>query len=97
MKQRHAAGFADWIESVTELDRLAVELAEAGVDPAADEAQELAWRWSAVMAAMSGGDRKIVAGMYAKLDGRGAPEASKGLLSQVAWDYVKRALILATF
>jgi len=96
MKQRHSAGFAGWMDGVGGLDRRAAELADGGVDPSTEEAQELARRWNALMTEMSGGDRTIVAGMYAKLDARGAPAASKGLLSQRAWDYLKRALILST-
>ncbi|NUT02595.1 MAG: MerR family transcriptional regulator [Hamadaea sp.] len=96
MKQRHSAGFGEWMASIAALDERAAELAAAGVDPSAEEARELVRRWNAVMAEMSGGDRAIVARMYAKLDGRGAPEASKGLLSQVSWAYVRSALMLAT-
>ncbi|NUO59909.1 MAG: MerR family transcriptional regulator [Hamadaea sp.] len=96
MKQRHSAGFGEWMASIAALDERAAELAAAGVDPSAEEARELVRRWNAVMVEMSGGDRAIVARMYAKLDGRGAPEASKGLLSQVSWAYVRSALMLAT-
>ncbi|MEV0274483.1 MerR family transcriptional regulator [Hamadaea sp. NPDC050747] len=96
MKQRHSAGFGEWMASIAALDERAAELTAAGVDPSAEEARELVRRWNAVMAEMSGGDRAIVARMYAKLDGRGAPEASKGLLSQASWEYVRSALMLAT-
>ncbi|NUR72342.1 MAG: MerR family transcriptional regulator [Hamadaea sp.] len=96
MKERHSAGFGEWMASITALDQRAAELVATEVDPSADEARELVRRWNAVMAEMSGGDRSIVARMYAKLDGRGAPEASKGLLSQVSWDYLRSALMLAT-
>lgn len=44
------------------------------------------------MAGVSGGDRSVLSAVYAKLDAKGAPTASKGLVSQAAWDFVKRAL-----
>ncbi|MGW3619812.1 hypothetical protein [Micromonospora arida] len=40
---------------------------------------------------MTGGDRSILSGMYAKLDGKGPEAATLGVVSAEAWDYIKRA------
>jgi DNA-binding transcriptional MerR regulator len=96
IKRRHdsvgAAGFARWMDQITALAGEAIELAERAVDPADEAAQSLARRWATVMADVSGGDRTVVSAMYAKLDGEGAQAASKGVLPQRAWDYLKRSL-----
>ena len=92
-KQRHeVVGIAAWMDTVATLASEADALAAAGVDPADDRAQRLAQRWAAAMAEVSGGDRSIVAALYGKLDAKGAPAASKGVLPQAAWDYLKRVL-----
>lgn len=91
-RRRHGSLNSGWTDRVAGLAREADVLAERGIDPAADEAQELARRWAAELADISGGDRSIVSAVYAKLDAKGAPEASKGLVTQGAWEFVKRAL-----
>lgn len=96
IKRRHdsvgAAGFARWTDQITTLAGEASGLAERGTDPADQSAQDLARRWAAVMTDLSGGDRGVLSAIYAKLDGEGAYTASKGILPQSAWDYLKHAL-----
>jgi DNA-binding transcriptional MerR regulator len=96
IKRRHdsvgAAGFTRWMDRIAVLAEEASAFAERGVDPADDSARDLAGRWAATMADLSGGDRSVLSAIYAKLDGEGAQAASKGVLSQPAWDYLKRAL-----
>jgi DNA-binding transcriptional MerR regulator len=76
-----------------------VEAAEAeiaqGTDPAQPPARELARRWSALMADMSGGDPTIVSAMYAKLDGQGAAAATLGVVSPPVWEWMKRVFAVA--
>jgi MerR family transcriptional regulator, thiopeptide resistance regulator len=76
-----------------------VEAAEAeiarGTDPAQPPARELARRWSALMADMSGGDAQIVSAMYAKLDGQGPAAATLGVVSQPVWEWMKRVFAIA--
>lgn len=86
------AGFARWTQQATALREQASALAERETDPADAQAQDLARRWAAFVADLSGGDRRVVSAIYAKLDGEGAPAASRGALPQAAWDYLKRAL-----
>jgi hypothetical protein len=45
---------------------------------------------------MTGGDRRILSSMYAKLDGKGAEAATLGAVSTAAWTYLKRALLLGS-
>jgi hypothetical protein len=53
--------------------------------------QELARRWTVVMDEMSGGDRAGLSAIYAKIDGTGPQAATRGILNDAAWDYLKRA------
>jgi DNA-binding transcriptional MerR regulator len=95
MRRRHeqlAAGdFAGWLARAGELDAAVRALAARGVDPADDEAQDLARAWTALVDAMAGGDRRIRAAMYAKFDERGAEAASKGVVGTDTWAYLRRA------
>ena len=40
---------------------------------------------------MTGGDRRILSAMYAKLDGKGPEAATHGVVTTEGWDYIKRA------
>ena len=40
---------------------------------------------------MSGGDKSVLSAMYAKLDGKGAEAATRGVVSTDVWDYIKLA------
>lgn len=53
--------------------------------------QTLAQQWTDLIDDMTGGDRSILSGMYAKLDGKGPEAATLGVVSAEAWDYIKRA------
>jgi hypothetical protein len=53
--------------------------------------QELAGRWHTLINAMTSGDRSVVSAMYAKLDGDDAERATKGIVTEEAWEYIKRA------
>jgi hypothetical protein len=64
---------------------------DAGANPVDPLVQETAQRWLALMEDMTGGDREILSGMYAKMDGRGPEAATVGVVSADVWDYAKRA------
>ncbi|WP_051760659.1 MerR family transcriptional regulator [Herbidospora cretacea] len=65
-----------------------------GVDPADSRVQELAGRWSTLTREMAGDDITVLSSMYAKLDGLGAARATKGLVDDEIWEYVKRAFAI---
>jgi MerR family transcriptional regulator, thiopeptide resistance regulator len=95
MRRRHeeigAGDFAGWLSRAAELDGAARALLARGIDPADDEAQELARTWTGLVDAMAGGDRRIRSAMYAKFDARGAEAATKGIVSSDTWTYLRRA------
>lgn len=64
---------------------------EVGLGPAEQAAQETARRWSRLMTEMTGGDRAVLAGMYAKMDGQGAEAATLDVVTSDVWEYMKRA------
>ncbi|WP_345578551.1 MerR family transcriptional regulator [Nonomuraea rosea] len=84
-------GFGEWLGQLSGLAAEAAAQAGRGTDPADPAAQELAGRWSQVVAGLAGGDRSVVSAIYGKLDAKGAEAATKGLLSTPAWDHLKRA------
>jgi DNA-binding transcriptional MerR regulator len=95
MKARHGEvggdAFGRWHREWTEICALVKVHLDAGDSPADSSVQETAQRWLALMEDMTGGDRAILAGMYAKLDGRGPEAATMGVVSAEVWDYMKRA------
>jgi DNA-binding transcriptional MerR regulator len=95
MKARHAEVGADafgrWQQEWTEICRLFKTHIDGGDNPADPLVQETAQRWLDLMEDMTGGDRMILSGMYAKMDGRGPAAATMGVVSEEVWDYAKRA------
>ena len=95
LKERHrevsGETFAGWQQRWAALSAEAGAQAEEGTDPGAPEVQALARRWSALMTEMTGGDLSVLSSMYAKLDGKGAPAATRGVVSAEAWEHIKRA------
>jgi DNA-binding transcriptional MerR regulator len=95
LRERHeragAAGFAEWrrrwVALVAELD----EHRERGSAPDDPAVQDIARRWSELMDHLSDGDRSVRTGMYAKMDLQGAAVATKGVVGDATWDYVKLA------
>jgi hypothetical protein len=69
---------------------------DAGDNPADESVQRTARAWVALMAEMTGGDRAILAGMYAKLDGKGPEAATLGVVSAEVWDYMKRVFAVGS-
>lgn len=55
-----------------------------------DPEVQAAGRWT--MDDMTGGDRSVLAAMYAKMDGKGAEAATLGPVGDDVWAYVKRPL-----
>jgi DNA-binding transcriptional MerR regulator len=95
LKARHGEvggdAFGRWRQRWTDL---AVEVRAhiaAGANPADAQVQATARRWSELMDEMTGGDRTILSGMYAKMDGKGPEAATLGVVSTEVWDYLKRA------
>jgi MerR family transcriptional regulator, thiopeptide resistance regulator len=88
----HGEVMQRWRHRGAELDEHARGLSGAGVDPAADAAQELGRQWAALMAEMSGGDRGLLSSIYARLDRKGAEQATGGAVSTETWSYLKRVL-----
>jgi DNA-binding transcriptional MerR regulator len=95
MKARHgeAGGdaFGRWQREWAEICALFTAHIDDGADPADPLVQATAQRWLALMQDMTGGDRAILSGMYAKMDGRGPEAATMGVVSADVWDYAKRA------
>ncbi|MEN3307571.1 MAG: MerR family transcriptional regulator, thiopeptide resistance regulator [Micromonosporaceae bacterium] len=95
-RRRHREpGFADrfagWQRRCAEIVSEVEEHIRRGTDPADPAVQELARRWTVVMDEMSGGDRAGLSAIYAKIDGTGPQAATRGILNDAAWDYLKRA------
>lgn len=94
LKDRHreagADAFAGWQRQGAELADEARHYAAQGTDPADPAAQALAHRWTELMVNMTGGDRKILSSIYAKMDGEGPDTATRGVVSAEAWEYMKR-------
>lgn len=94
LKSRHSEdveALPDWQRRWATLDQEARALVAAGGDAGDVPAQALARRWAELVYEMSGGDSRVASAMYAKLDGKGAPAATKGIVSAEAWEFVKRA------
>jgi len=86
--------FQRWRETWTEIAaEFAAYLAE-GANPASPAVQATADRWTRLMDDMTGGDREVLAAMYAKMDGQGPEAATLGVVSAEVWVYAKRALAL---
>jgi DNA-binding transcriptional MerR regulator len=95
LKARHnevgGDAFGRWRQQWTEIaDQVKVHVS-AGADPSDPEVQATARRWTNLMEDMTGGDRVILSGMYAKMDGKGPETATLGVVSAEVWDYMKRA------
>lgn len=88
----HGEVMQRWRQRGSELDEQARALAGAGVDPGAEAAQELGRRWAALMAEMTDGDRGVLSSIYARLDRKGAEQATGGAVSTATWTYLKRVL-----
>ena len=95
MRERHnevgGETFRRWQQQWAELNEEASVHAGAGTDPSDQYVQTLAQRWTDLMDEMTGGDRRILSAMYAKLDGRGPEAATHGVVTTEGWDYIKRA------
>lgn len=83
--------FARWRRHWTEIAAQVEAHVSAGMDPADPEVQATTRRWTALMEEMTGGDRAILSGMYAKMDGKGPEVATLDVVSVEVWDYIKRA------
>lgn len=98
LKDRHRRigpdGFARWERRCEEIVAEVTAHIREGTGPADPRAQRTARRWSDLMRDMSGGDKDVLAAMYAKLDGKGAEAATRGIVSTDAWDYLRRALAI---
>ena len=94
MKARHSEvggdAFGRWQRRWTEICADARAHLDAGDNPADEAVQRTGRAWTELMADMTGGDRAILAGMYAKLDGKGPEAATLGVVSADVWDYMKR-------
>nr|WP_241563445.1 TipAS antibiotic-recognition domain-containing protein [Micromonospora costi] len=95
LKARHhdvgGDAFGRWRERWTDIAAQVRAHVLAGADPADPEVQATARRWTDLMEDMTGGDRAILSGMYAKMDGRGPEAATRDVVSAEVWDYIKRA------
>jgi DNA-binding transcriptional MerR regulator len=94
MKERHREvggdAFGRWQREWTAIVAEVKAHIDAGANPADPAVQETARRWMDLMEDMTGGDRVILSGMYAKMDGKGAEAATMGVVSAEVWDYMKR-------
>lgn len=94
-KARHdqpgfADSFARWQRDAAEIvQELSAQLA-LGADPADPAVQELAGRWQAVMREMVDSDSAGLSQMYAKIEGKGPEQATRGILSKEVWEYLKQ-------
>lgn len=95
LRERHNEvgqdAFSRWQQQWAELNDEARAHVARGTDPSDASVQTLAQRWTDLMDDMTGGDRRILSAMYAKLDGKGPEAATLGVVSTEAWDYIKRA------
>jgi DNA-binding transcriptional MerR regulator len=95
LKERHrevgGEAFGRWQQQWAKLNEEAKAHVARGTDPSDPAVQALAQRWADLMDDMTGGDRRILSAMYAKLDGKGPEAATLGVVSAEAWDYIKRA------
>jgi len=69
---------------------------DAGDNPADPAVQRTARAWVELMEDMTGGDRGILAGMYAKMDGKGPEAATLDVVSSEVWDYLKRVFAVGS-
>jgi DNA-binding transcriptional MerR regulator len=86
-----AGRFARWQDEFTEIANAMREEMERGADAGDEAVQDLARRWSGVMDEMAGGDSGVVSSIYAKIDGKGASAATRGILDAEVWEFLKRA------
>jgi DNA-binding transcriptional MerR regulator len=95
LKARHnevgGDAFGRWRQQWTEIAAQVKAHVSAGTDPADPDVQATARRWTDLMEDMTGGDRAILSGMYAKMDGKGPEAATLDVVSAEVWDYIKRA------
>jgi MerR family transcriptional regulator, thiopeptide resistance regulator len=78
----------EWAELLSAMER---ERA-AGTDPADPAVQALAGRWTALIAAFTGGDMGIHGSLNRMYDEEGVERASRGAVSPELWEYARRAL-----
>jgi MerR family transcriptional regulator, thiopeptide resistance regulator len=94
MKARHGEvepdAFRRWTREWTAICAEVKEHILAEANPADSQVQETARRWLTLMEDMTGGDREILSGMYAKMDARGPEAATLGTVHADEWDYMKR-------
>jgi DNA-binding transcriptional MerR regulator len=95
-RRRHQEpGFADrfagWQRRCAEIVAEIEAHIGRGTDVADPAVQELAQQWTAVMTEMSDGDPAGLSAIYAKIDSKGAAAATRGVLTEAAWEYLKRA------
>jgi DNA-binding transcriptional MerR regulator len=95
LKARHAEvggdAFSRWRQQWTAIAAEVQAHIAAGTDPADPQVQVTARRWTELMEDMTGGDRAILSGMYAKMDGKGPEAATLNVVSNDVWAYIKRA------
>jgi len=95
LKARHAEvggdAFSRWRQQWTAISAEVQAHIAAGTDPADPLVQATARRWTELMEDMTGGDRAILSGMYAKMDGKGPEAATLDVVSTDVWAYIKRA------
>jgi DNA-binding transcriptional MerR regulator len=95
LKARHnevgGDAFGRWRQQWAEIADQVKEHVSAGADPADPEVQATARRWTDLMEDMTGGDRTILSGMYAKMDDKGPEAATMDVVGAEVWDYMKRA------
>jgi DNA-binding transcriptional MerR regulator len=100
MKARHGEvggdAFGRWHRRWTEICAEVKAHIDAGANPADEAVQQTARAWVELMEDMTGGDRAILAGMYAKLDGKGPEAATLGVVSGEVWEYMKRVFAVGS-
>jgi len=100
MKARHSEAGADafgrWHRQWTEICAEVKAHIDGGDNPADEAVQHTARSWVELMEDMTAGDRAVLAGMYAKLDGKGPEAATLGVVSTEVWDYMKRVFAVGS-
>ncbi|HEU5110029.1 MAG TPA: TipAS antibiotic-recognition domain-containing protein [Micromonosporaceae bacterium] len=83
--------FRQWRQRWTEIAAEVRAHVSAGTDPADPRVRATAQRWTDLMEDMTGGDRAVLSGMYAKMDGKGPEAATGNVVSVEVSNYIKRA------